>query len=240
MFRRFSAGLSGFLIITIGVSAISCGGSSSAARYRVVQAIPDAPTNLDISINGKNAFTNVGFGAVLPQSGYNTVSAGNVAIAVSQTGASTPVIESTPLNLGGKSHSTVLLTGDFAAPAVTIVGDDVDPPGSGMAELRVIDASPSAPQALDIYIVTPGTDIKQVAPSIPTLSFKQASLYIPLTTKNGVTDAMVVVTPAGDNSQQLISHLYTLGEGQIHTLVLVDVSPAGGALSFVPLVLSDN
>jgi len=235
---RFNALFFALAIVAIGTCAASCGSGNSAARLRVVQTIAGAPSNLDISLGGKSAFTDVGFGVVLPQSGYNSLSPGNDTIAVFQTGTATPVIQSTPLNLRGKSEYTVVLTGPYAAPTALLVGDNNTSPPSGQVELRVIDASPSAPPALDIYMVAPGTDITEAVPSISSLSFEQASLYIPLTTHDGVTGSMVVVTPAGDSTQQLINHTYTLIDGQIRTLVLVDV-PSGGSLSFTPLELAD-
>lgn len=238
MARRFRIVVCALGIVWIGISLASCGGSSTA-QYRVVQTIADAPDNLDISVSGKNAFSDVGFGAVLPQSGYRSVSAGTSAIAVFQTGTSTPVIQSTPLNFNSKGQYTVLLTGHYASPTAVVLGDNNAPPASAQIELRVINASPSAAQPLDIYMVPPGTDITLVPPTTAALAFEQESLYIPLPTHNGTTDVMVVVTPSGVNTQQLINHTYTLTDGQIRTLVLVDASPGGGALSFSPLLLAD-
>jgi hypothetical protein len=88
-------------------------------------------------------------------------------------------------------------------------------------------------------MVAPGTDITQVPPSISSLALEHASAYVPVSTHNGVADVMVIVTPSGVNTQQLINHTYTQNSGQIQTLVLVDVA-SGGALSFNPLVLADS
>jgi len=227
-------------LIAIALLTVSCGSSSSPAQYRVIQAIPDAPGNLDVSIDGKNAITGLGFGSTAPTIGYKSVSSGTVSIAVFQTGTSTPVINSTNLNLGAKSQSTVLLTGLFATPTVVVLPDDNTEPLSGQVELRVVDASPSAPASLDIYLVSPGTDITPLQPTIPSLKFGQESLYLPLTTQaSGFVQVMVIVTKTGDPTKtQLVNQLYTPSVGQIRTLVLVDVS-AGGALSFTPLELND-
>ncbi|MFZ3262368.1 MAG: DUF4397 domain-containing protein, partial [Terriglobales bacterium] len=106
-------------IIAIGLLT-SCGSSSSTAQYRVVQTIPNAPGNFDISVAGKNVFTNVGFGSTEPISGYKSVSTGSDAIEVFQTGTTTPVIDSTSLSLIAGSQSTVLLTGLYVSPTAVV------------------------------------------------------------------------------------------------------------------------
>jgi hypothetical protein len=204
-----------------------------------VQTIPDAPDNLDISLNGKPVSANVGFGATVPVSGYKSGPAGSDPIEVFLTGTTTPVINSTPLNLNSGSQSTVLLTGLYAAPTVIPLPDNNTAPLSGQAEIRIIDASPSAPPSVDIYLVAPGTDISQVEPIIPSLLFGQASVDVSLTIpSSGFAQIMMIVTASGSKTQ-LINQSYLLSQGQIRTFVLVDVSSGGGALSFVPLELND-
>jgi hypothetical protein len=225
-------------IITLCVLAASCGSSSSTAQYRVVQTIPDAPGNLDISVNGKGVFSNVAFGSTEPGFGYQTVSTGSDSIDVTQ--ASATVINGTSMNLIAGTQSTVLLTGLYSSPAAVILRDNNTAPPSGQAELRIVDASPSAPAGLDIYIVAPGIDITQRQPAISALQFGAQSAYQDLTTeKSGNTQIMVIVTKSGDPTKtQYVNQIYTLSVAQIRTLVLVDAS-GGGALSLVPLELSD-
>jgi len=204
-----------------------------------VQTIPDAPDNLDISLDGKPVSTDVGFGTTAPVLGYKSSSAGSVPIEVFLTGTTTPVINSTALNLRSGSQSTVLLTGLYAAPTVILLPDNNTAPLSGQAEVRIIDASPSAPPSVDIYMVGPGTDISQIEPTIPSLLFGQASVYASLTIpSSGFAQIMMIVTASGSKTQ-LINQSYLLSVGQIRTLVLVDVSPGSGALSFFPLELND-
>jgi len=226
-------------LAVFGVFAASCGSSSRPAQYRVVHAIPGAPDNLDISVNGKQVFTNLAFGTIAPSSGYQSVSAGSDPIEAFLTGTSTPVITSTPLNLeGGWSQSTAVLLGAFATPTVVNFPDNNTAPPANQAEIRIIDASPSAPPSIDIYLVAPGTDISQVDPVISALSFDQASIYINFPVqKTGFAQVMVIVT-AFQSKTQLINQTYTLASGQVRTLIVVDVA-SGGSLSFTPLELSD-
>ena len=227
-------------IVLLCIFGASCGSSSSTAQYRVVQAVPDALGNFDISVNGKNVFTNVAFGATEPTFGYQTVSTGSDPIAVSQTGGTTPVIGSTSMNLIAGTQSTVLLTGLYAAPTAIVLRDNNTAPLSGRAELRIVDASPSAPASLDIYIVAPGIDITERPPTISALQFGEQSPYQDLTVgKSGNAQVMVIVTQTGDPTKtQLLNQIYTLSASQIRTLVLVDAS-GGGAISVIPLELND-
>lgn len=237
--RLFKVPLFVLALFTLCVLAPSCGSTSSTAQYRLVQTIPDAPDNLDISLNGKPVSTNVGFGATVPASGYKSGSAGSDPIEVFLTGTTTPVINSTALNLRSGLQSTVLLTGLYAAPTVILLPDNNTAPLSSQAEVRIIDASPSAPPSVDIYMVGPGTDISRVEPIISSLLFGQASVYISLTIpSSGFAQTMMIVTASGSKTQ-LVNKSYLLSNGQIRTVVLVDVSPGGGALSFFPLELND-
>jgi hypothetical protein len=219
-------------LAALGILAISCGSDNS--QYRIVQAIPDSPVNFDIQIGGKTLFTNVGFGTVEPSSGYDKISSGSDPIEVFQTGTTTPVINSTALNLAGGKQYTVFLTGTFGGtPAATLVTDNNTAPTSGNVEFRIMDASPSAPGSVDIYIVPPGTDITGISPDISGLTFGQASTYV----SKGANTYEVIVTTMG-NKTPLISPSYTLTAGQIRTIVLVDIA-GGGALNGTPLELND-
>lgn len=229
------------VIFFAAVFAASCGSGGSMAQYRVVQTIPDAPSALAVSMNGQSVFTNLGFGTAAPVSGYQSIAAGSAALEAFLSGTTTAVIGSTTLNLISKSQSTVLLTGLYAAPVAIAILDNNTAPLSGQVELRMIDASPSAPASLDVYMVAPGTDITQASPVISALQFGQASQYVPLntTSSTGLVRIMVIVTATGSKTQ-LLNQIYTPYEGQIRSLVLVDNPPPnGGSMSYVPLELND-
>ncbi len=238
MSRVFKALPFGPAIVALCIFAASCGSNSGTGQYRVIQTIPDAPGNFDISVNGKNVFTNVAFESTEPAFGYQSVPVGSDPIEVTQAAA--PVIGSTNMNLIAGTQSTVLLTGLYAAPTAVILRDNNTAPLSSQAELRIVDASPSAPTSLDMYIVAPGIDITQRQPTISALQLGEQSAYQDLTTeKSGNAQITVIVTKSGDPTKtQYVNQIYTLSVAQIRTLVLVDAS-GGGAISFVPLELSD-
>ncbi|HUB03121.1 MAG TPA: DUF4397 domain-containing protein [Terriglobales bacterium] len=229
------------VITATGLLGAGCGASHNTAQLRVVQAIPNAPDSLNVSVNGKNAFTDLSFGNAAPVSGYQSTSAGSDQLAVSLTGSTTPLINGKTLSLASTSQSTLLLTGLYASATEITILDNNTAPLPGQVELRVIDASPSAPGSLDVYMAAPGTDITQLAPVTSGLQFGQASIYVPFNTVSSTDLAriMVIVTPAGSKTQ-LLNQIYTPYDGQIRSLVLVDNPPPnGGTMSYVPIELND-
>jgi hypothetical protein len=229
MFRLLKA-----LPLTLALAAVSffntsCGSSSS--QVRVVDAIPDAPVNVDVAINGKNVFTAVSFESIEPASGYQKVSGGSTTVEVFQTGTTTAVIPSTSFSLNASSQYTVIATGFYSAtqppnvPTAVQFTDNNTAPTSGNVEFRIIHASPSTP-TVDVYIVPPGTDITQVNPAtISGLTYQQASpSYISL----AAATYSVIVTYSGTKQEIIAPQDYGLTTGQIRTLVLVD-KPGGGS-----------
>lgn len=236
MFRLLKVLSLPLALASLGLFAMSCGSSSS--QVRVVDAIPDSPVNFDIQLNGKTVFTNVGFESIEPSTGYQKVSSGSDSVEFLQTGTTTPVINSTSINLGGSSQYTVLATGFFNgsgqnAPTAVLLTDNNSAPASGDVTFRIVDASPSAPSSVDIYIVPPGTDITNVTPSVSALAFQQGSGYVSL----AAAIYEVIVTPAGNKTELFPGLDYTLSAGQIRTLVLID--NAGGGNPPTLLELSD-
>jgi Domain of unknown function (DUF4397) len=205
-------------IVAAGLVAAGCGSGSSLAQYRAMQTIPDAPVNLDVSVDGASAFTNVGFEGVEPGSGYQSVAAGSDALEVFQTGTTKPVINSKTLNLITGS-STVVLTGLYATPTGRGFSGHERDTAIGAGVMRMIDVSPSAPASLDVYMVAPGTDIAQVVQVVSPLLFGQASLYVPIPTQSsrGLANVMVMVTATGSKTQ-ILNQIYTPMVGQIRTL----------------------
>jgi hypothetical protein len=63
------------VILVAGLFVAGCGTGESMAQYRLVQTIPDAPSALAVSMNGKSAFTNLAFGTVAPVSAHQSIAA---------------------------------------------------------------------------------------------------------------------------------------------------------------------
>ena len=219
------------------IFASSCGSSNS--QVRVVQTISDAPVAFDVNISGRTIATNVGFPSVSPGSGYTSVSSGSDSFELFTTGTTTSPLIQTTLNMGGSKQYTVIVTGFYAgssganAPTAVLLTDNNTTPTTNNAAFRVVDASPSAPTSLDIYLVPPGTNIVPISPNFAGLTFQQASPYITM----AAATYQLIVTTSGSKIP-LISEAYTVSAGQIRTLVLINVQN-GGSLAPLPVELSD-
>lgn len=231
-----------------GMFAIGCGGSHASMRF--VHAAADAP-NVDVAVDGITVVTDLPFANVSPGTGYLTITGGSRLVEVRPTGNTTDLVDAP--NVGFSSHQqyTVFFTGQVTSQppnqTIDLVTDDNSAPQAGNIELRVFHASPSAalpppapppppPASLDVYVVTPGTDITNLSPTIPSLVYQQASGYQNL----AAASYEVIMTATGDGAKtRLIDQTYNnLTAGQIRTLVVVDKA-GGGAISPTPLVLAD-
>jgi hypothetical protein len=211
--------------------ATSCG-SGNQAQIRVVHAISNGSA-LDVNINTTKVFTNIAFGGVQPTPpAYTKVASGGVTIQAFDTGTTTNPIFGTngvTASFSSSSQYTIVLAGFLNstganAPAALQITDNNSAPTSGNVEFRIIDASPSSPGTVDVYIVPPGTDINQVnPPTIQGLIYQQASTYQSM----GAATYSVIVTTSGSKTPIISAQDYTLVAGQIRTLVLVD-NPGGG------------
>ena len=239
MFRLLKALPLTLALAALSIFATSCG-SSSQSQVRVVHAIPNGPA-LDVNINATKVFTNIAFGGVQPTPpAYTKAASGSVTIQAYDTGTTTNPIFGTngvTASLSSTSQYTIILAGFLNstgnAPAALQITDNNTAPTSGNVEFRIIDASPSSPGTVDVYIVPPGANINQVnPPTIQGLTYQQASTYQSM----AAATYSVIVTTSGSKIP-FISQDYTLVAGQIRTLVLVD--NVGGGTPPSLLELSD-
>jgi hypothetical protein len=242
MFRLLKA-LPLTLAAALSFFAASCG-SSSQSQVRVVQAISDETTALDVDVNTTKVFTNIAFTDVQPTPpAYTKVASGRDTLQAVDTGTTTVVIANTSAGLSGSSQYTVLLTGFLNgtgtnAPTFYTIPDNNAAPTSGNVEIRIIDGSANTPQGgFDVYIVPPSTDIRTLTPQISGLLIGQASSYQTLNITGNVYE--VIVTPNGTQSP-FINQNYTIPTGSIRTFVIVDNQGGGGGVpSQIPLELND-
>jgi hypothetical protein len=217
----------------------SCG-SSSQAQIRVVHAIPNAPA-LDVDINGTTDFTDILFDGFQPSSGYKSVPSGSVTIQAFDTGTTTNPLFGTngvTATLSGSTQYTVVLAGlvngtGTNALAVLQKTDNNTAPTSGNVEFRIIDASPSSPGTVDVYIVPPGTDITQVpSPTFSGIVYQQAS---PTYFSVAAGTYSVIATTSGSKVPFISQDFPLPTAGMIRTLVLVDNTGGGSPPSWLEL-----
>jgi hypothetical protein len=238
MFRLLKALPLTLALAALSFFAASCG-SGNQAQIRVVDAIPDSPTaGLDVDVNGTKITTAaLAFGGVQPTPpAYTKVASGNVTIQAFDTGTTTNPIFGTngvTANLSGSSQYTIVLAGFLNGPAVLQKTDNNSAPTSGNVEFRIIHASPSSPGTVDVYIVTPGTNINTVnPPTIQNLVYQQASS--PYTSVAAGTYS-VIVTMSGSKIPFITQDFPLPTPGMIRTLVLVDNTGGGNPPSWLEL-----
>ena len=185
------------------------------ARLRAVHASPDAP-NVDILVDNALVVPGVAFKGVLD---YTDVPAGDRNIKVN-TGQGTSVIDAT-VPLAGGTDYTVLAV-DFAANIEPLLLDDnTTTPTPGNAKVRVVHASPDAP---NVDVLVDDTIV------LTNVAFKEFSDYleVPAGDRNfkvnatGTTLTVIDVTP-------------TLVDGSIYTVVALNT-----LANIEPLLLLDN
>lgn len=210
----------------VAVFGIGCG--TDHAKVRFVHASPDA-NGLDVAVDGKTIATNIVFGEVSPATDYLTVAAGNRRVEVRDTGTTTDEINST-VDFASQKSYTLIASGKISDNDIAAVlkTDDNTPPPAGNIKLRIIHEAPDGPSNIDVYIVTPGTDITNVTPTISNLSFQQASAY----QTKAVATYEVVMTDSVTHAVAFDQN-FTLLDGQSHTLVTLDAS--GGMMSALEL-----
>jgi len=188
----------------------------NSARLRAVHASPDAP-NVDILVDNAIVLANVAFKEFLD---YTAVPAGDRNIKVNVTGTSTSVIDVTPTLAGGTDY-TVLAINFVAAIEPLLLTDDNRLPTPGNARVRVVHASPDAPNVdvlVDDVIV------------LTNVAFREFSDYLEV--PSGARNFKVNAT---GTSTTVIDVTPTLADGSVYTVVALN-----DLANIEPLLLLDR
>ena len=143
--------------------------------------------DIDVSnpnVSPKQEFTNVSFLGVQPnQPGYTSVPSGGDTITGFLTGTTTQVFSDTVGWSGGQAY-TVIATGFSQTGAngsnvvILSIPDNIPSPPAGEVSFRVIDASPSGPSLVDVYIELNPSTGPGLPITIQSLAYTQASGYV--------------------------------------------------------------
>jgi len=150
------------------------------------------------------------------------------------TGTTPDLVNASNVDFINHDQYTLFFTGlvhpKTGNPNQTInqVPDDNSPPTSGNIKLRFFHASPCAgdptclsPERLDVYVVTPTTDITGLQPNVSALAYQQASIYM----SPAAASYEIIVTPAGKKKTTgYPDQTFALSAGQIRTFVMMDIS----------------
>lgn len=186
------------------------------ARLRAVHASPDAP-NVDILVDNAIVLSDVAFTEFLD---YTAVPAGDRNIKVNATGTANSVIDVT-VPLAGGTNYTVLAVNFVASIEPLLLVDNTTTPTPGNAKVRVVHASPDAP---NVDVLVDDTIV------LTNVAFKEFSDYleVPAGARNfkvnatGTALTVIDVTP-------------TLVDGGIYTVVALNT-----LANIEPLLLLDN
>lgn len=186
------------------------------ARVRAAHLSPDAP-NVDVLVDGEVVLADVPFPTV---SEYLELGSGSYEVDINQAGTMTSVL-SESLELVGGDVFTFAAVNFLASLEALVIEDDLTAPEPGNAHLRVVHASPDAPN-VDVLV-----DDEIVLEDVP---FKAASDYLPLAAgeynikvnATGTATTVIDVTP-------------TLEDGAIYT-----VFAANELASIEPILVQDN
>ncbi len=177
------------LVWSFAVVSVSAATTGNRSWLRIMHASPDT-SPVDVFVDGQVVLSNVGFKTV---SDYLNVPAGSPTIAMAPTGQGVKeaVLTTTPTLVPDKAY-TLVVTG-LANVGASIYEDNLAPPSSGQARIRVIHASPDATGA-DVEVIGGPTLFQNV-------EYAKASPYIEIAAKpynlrvvaNGTNNAFVWV-----------------------------------------------
>jgi hypothetical protein len=254
MHRLFKALPLILVIAALSLVATGCGSSTTQARF--VNAIPDTDdyggpsATLDVEVNGTKEFSDVAFGAP-SASTYVGIPAGSDTIEGFEYNTSTVVFDEQNVRLTSGTQYTLVATG-FATGTngnnVIFLNptDNNTEPADGKVSFRVINASPSGPTAVDVWILPAPVNVPLTDPAtISSVAYKSASNYYTTNYNGAGSGFLLYVAVSGTTSPlivnaQSIPQLGGVSEGSIRTIVLYDNrngSPAG--MSSLALVLDD-
>jgi Domain of unknown function (DUF4397) len=216
----------GLLSLGVVLLSLGCGGSNST-KLRVMNAVPDQSL-LTFLLNGNSFAADVAYQTA---TSYQTVNSGSPQLQIEPSGSSTAIVTQSLSLSGGNNYTVMAVNFSAAHQAPMVLMDQNTAPASGDVSIRMINASPSL-GAADVYIVTAGTSIDSVSPTISGLAFAAASSYQSLSAS---TNYEVIFAPANTKFTVIDSGPLGLTSGQVRTIVGLN-SQGGG---FTDAVLPD-
>ena len=215
-----TAGASPISLVALPAAGAAIEISDIRAQVRVVHASPDAPA-VDILVDNTVALRDVPYPAV---SSYLELPAATYNFKVNAAGTAVTVINA-DAPLKGSQAYTVLATGFLANIAPLVVTDDLALPAANRSKLRVIHASPDAPN-VDVLVAG-----NRVLSNVP---FRAASDYLTVASGNYNVEVRVAGT-----STVVLSASLTLEPRKIYTALAIG-SAAGGPNPLALKVVTDR
>jgi len=162
----------GILVVGLGV-LLGCGGSrsSESGNLRFLQGSPDAP-QVNLLVDGKSVATNIGY---INATGYVSVKSGSRHVQVVPVSGASPVLDAN-ITITASGNQTLIISGPAAGIQNVLLTDGGTTATTGDAHVRVVNASSTMGTA-DVYIVSSGTSIAGIAPTVANLAFNSDTGY---------------------------------------------------------------
>lgn len=221
--RNTGAGPSSLaLLVNNGPALALALDEATTTDVRVINAVPDGPPldvlaaaetegNPDVPLADDLAYlAYTGYVPLVPD-GY----------VVQATNAENPASTIVEFGISGATgqRQTALVTG-LLAEVGQLVLTDVNRSVATEGKIRIVDASPAG-DVVDVYIVSPATDIATVDPTLRSLVLNSTTSYLPF----APADYRVTFTTAGTKDVLASTDLLALG-GRVVTAILADTARA--------------
>jgi Domain of unknown function (DUF4397) len=197
-------------ILGLGTIFLLAGcGSGGSTRFRLMNAVPDE-SSLNVLVDNASVSSNLAYGT---STGYLSEKSGSHQIGIEPSGSSTTLLQQS-ISFASGSDTTVISYNFSSSIANLALTDDNSAPASGDFKIRLINASPNLGPA-DVYIVTPGTSLSTVSPTLSNLGFGATASYQSLTAAN----YEIELTSVGQKFAVVDTGTLTFTSGQVRTFV---------------------
>jgi len=205
-------------ILGLGTILLLVGcGSGGNTRFRLMNAVPDE-SSLNVLVDSTSVSSNLAYGT---STGYLSEKSGSHQIGIEPSGSSTTLLQQS-ISFASGSDTTVISNNFSSSIANLVLTDNNSAPASGDFKIRLINASPNLGPT-DVYIVTPGTALTTVSPTISNLSFGVTAAYQSLAAAN----YEIELTSVGQKFAVVDTGTLTFSSGQVRTFVGLN-NPSGG------------
>jgi hypothetical protein len=178
------------------------------ALVRVVHAMPAQPA-VDAFAGDLRAFSNVTYKSVTP---YAELTDDRQQLTLKSAGKPAPLAENTENFAGGKHYTVLALptSEQDPKPELKVLADDLTPPSSGKARVRVINASPDVGE-IDVYTMNNADKL------FGGVNFKSEAGY----TEIAPTTTVVELRPQGKKEPLLMLPQFSFEPNKTYTIVVM-------------------
>jgi hypothetical protein len=182
-----------------------------------MNAVPDE-SSLDVLLDSTSVSSNLAYGT---STGYLSEKSGSHQVGIEPSGSSSTLLQQS-ISLASGSDTTVISYNFSSSVANLVLTDNNSAPASGDFKIRLVNASPNLGPA-DVYIVTPGTPLSTVSPTLSNLAFGGSVSYQSLTAGN----FEIELTSVGQKFAAVDTGTLSFISGQVRTFVGLN-NPSGG------------